>query len=77
MIYVLTHEYPDKSSFEICGATDSALVAKTWYTASDETNVYEISLNCVPENWMAGLNGWRQVDEKRRREELARERITP
>jgi hypothetical protein len=47
MIYVLIHEYSDRSAFKVCGVTEDRNMAKAWFHAgtamhSRETNVYEV-----------------------------------
>lgn len=59
-VYVLTHEYSDRSGFSICGVTEEIAVANAWYQANDETNVYEASVSTSPNHWMEGIEGWRQ-----------------
>ncbi len=66
MVYVLTHEYADKSGFHICGVTESSLVADTWFRANDENNIYEFNeIDLPPQNWMTGVRGWAQQDMNR------------
>jgi len=65
MIYVLTHEYCDKSATHICGITDSTLVATAWYRANSENNVYALGLNADPAEFDQGRMGWRQEQEER------------
>jgi hypothetical protein len=49
MIYVLIHEYSDRSAFKVCGITEDRSVAKAWFHAgraadNRETSVYEIPM---------------------------------
>lgn len=63
-MYLLTFEYSDRSSFNVCGITDNELVADAWYHANDETNVYVVAMNEEPTHWMVGIKGWRQLDRE-------------
>lgn len=61
ILYVLTHEYSDRSGFSICGITADYDVAIAWYRANDEANVYQIDYGQV-NHWMSGSIGWRVHD---------------
>ena len=61
MIYVLTHEYSDKSGFSICGITENPKFAAAWADANDENNVYPIEELDQTMHWMKGFDSWKQV----------------
>lgn len=58
-VYVLTYEFCDRSSFNVCGVTTNYTVALAWFKASDDTNVYEFQLDEIP-SWNNGQVGWRK-----------------
>ncbi len=55
MIYVLTHEYSDKSGFAICGVTQHPELALAWKNANDENKVYPIPQLDETRGWMNGF----------------------
>jgi hypothetical protein len=61
VIFVLVHAYYDRSGFNVCGVTDDSAVAKAWYQANDENDIYEVELNTLPACWNEGLKGWREM----------------
>lgn len=44
-VYVLTHEYSDKSAFYICGVTVHLDLAMAWINGGDDTHAYKIPFN--------------------------------
>ena len=46
-IYVLTHEYSDKSRTQICGITMNETVAIAWSLAGDHTHAYKLPLDQI------------------------------
>lgn len=64
IVYVLTHEFSDKSGFHVCGVTDSNHVAMTWTRAGDENKVYACDLNGTPAFWLEGLRPWDKEKRK-------------
>lgn len=46
-VYVLTHEYSDRSRFQICGVTQSELVVQAWTGAGDNTYAYKITVDQI------------------------------
>jgi hypothetical protein len=62
VVYVLTHEYSDRSGFDVCGATELPIVADTWYKANDENNVYTLDTNISAKRWTEGVKGWKQKE---------------
>jgi hypothetical protein len=60
VIYILTHEYSDKSGFDVCGATTSHVQAWTWLRANYENNVYQIQENASPKPYDQGYEGWKK-----------------
>jgi hypothetical protein len=68
IIYVLTHEYPDRSAFSVCGATKVRQVAEAWYNSSDETNIYPLDDEHSAVRWMEGIKGWRQLERQKEKE---------
>lgn len=65
MIYVMAHEYSDKSGLAVCGATEDSSVAVAWYRANDENNVYVLNPKVNVTHWMEGVKGWRQEERER------------
>ena len=61
MIYVLTHEYLDKSAFHICGVAENRDVADAWANANNDNNVYPISTVNQTKNWMTGFDSWKKA----------------
>lgn len=58
VVFVLTHEYFDKSAFRVCGVTLNYEVALAWFKANDENDVYD----CEPGKIVSALEGragWR------------------
>jgi hypothetical protein len=56
-VYVLTHEYSDKSSFSICGVTEDVNIARTWIQGGPENHIYKIPLNQILPTHPRS-NGW-------------------
>jgi hypothetical protein len=44
-IFVLTHEYSDKSRFQICGATEDLIVVYTWLAGGESNHAYRIPVD--------------------------------
>ena len=63
MIYVLTHEYFDRSAFTVCGVTEKHTFALAWSNANDENNVYAIEELDKTRNWMQGFDSWKQSNK--------------
>jgi hypothetical protein len=57
MIFILTHEYSDKSGFKVCGITENPVVADAWRKADNsmQTKVYVGTLDKISES---GLPEW-------------------
>lgn len=56
-VFVLTHEYSDRSSFTICGVTESRLVAHTWINGSYDTHAYKVPIDQIMKAH-PGSDGW-------------------
>lgn len=60
-VFVLTHEYSDKSGFAICGVTTNYAVANAWKAASDGNHkVYNVEMD----NFKHFSVGWEPWPEK-------------
>lgn len=46
-IFVLTHEYSDKSHFQICGVTGDFPVVYAWLAGGNENHAYRVPLNQI------------------------------
>lgn len=58
-VYVLTHEYSDKSGYQICGATENYVVAMAWHRGGSENHVYHVTLDHILDIAPAS-EGWPQ-----------------
>jgi hypothetical protein len=54
-VLILTHEYADR--MQICGVTQSYVVARTWKAASTENHVYRVPFDQI-EATHPTSNGW-------------------
>jgi hypothetical protein len=61
VIYVLTHEYSDRSAFSICGVTENREIAEAWAHGNDENNIYPVPSMDETKNWMTGFAGWNSM----------------
>jgi len=59
--------YSDKSGFNVCGVTLSDHVARTWYNANDENDVFVADTGEVALHYLNSIEGWRQRDEEQQR----------
>lgn len=46
-VLILTHEYADKSGFQICGVTQNYTVARAWALGGNENHVYRVPLDQI------------------------------
>jgi len=46
-IYVLTHEYSDKSRFQICGVTQTLGIVYAWISGGDSNHAYRIPMDQI------------------------------
>lgn len=57
-VFVLTHQYPDKSGFSVCGVTMNEAVANAWAIGGrGENKIYR----CTPDDiadWTTGHEVW-------------------
>lgn len=58
-MFVLTHEYYDKSGFKVCGVTRSGAIASAWLAAGDgQHKVYRVASDVV-KNYSQGWEEWK------------------
>lgn len=46
-VFILTHEYSDKSHFQICGVTQNDAVMLAWINGGEDTHAYKVPLEQI------------------------------